>query len=113
VSPVTDEPLVRHIDDLESSEGFPGILQQIIHSERGILVKKFDMGAAFSTETHAHPEVQVMIVLDGEFHMEVAGKDVHLTAGTLLTIPGGTRHRAWSDGTPATGIDVIYLPASS
>jgi mannose-6-phosphate isomerase-like protein (cupin superfamily) len=102
---------LREIADVAGEQAFPGILQRVLFDQPGMLVKTFSMGSEpFSTEAHRHPEVQLMLVTSGEFHIEIAGEPVHLHAGQVLKIAGDTPHRSWSDGTPATGIDIFYLP---
>lgn len=105
------EVLVRRLADVDPAEPFPGVVQRIVHDQPGIQMKTFTMTAGeFATEAHSHPEIQIMLVTSGEFHMEVGGQHVHLVEGTVLTIPGDVPHRSWSTGTHAAGIDVFYLP---
>ena len=103
--------VARRLEDVPADEPFPGVIHRIVHDQPGMLVKAFTMSdGEFATEAHSHPEIQIMLVTSGEFHMEVGGEHVHLVEGTVLTIPGNVPHRAWSTGTDAAGVDVFFLP---
>ena len=43
---------------------------------------------------HDHPHEQVVNMLEGELALTVAGEEMLLRAGDVVTIPGGVRHSA-------------------
>jgi quercetin dioxygenase-like cupin family protein len=87
---------------------FAGVTEHFVHEEPGIVVKGFEMAGEFRTEAHDHPELQLMIVTEGELNMEVDGKNVQVPTGSVLTIAGGSVHSAWSAGGRVCGLDVIF-----
>jgi quercetin dioxygenase-like cupin family protein len=92
-------PQVIDWDDQEFSEVRPGIFGATVHTPQ-LTATLYRYGAGSSWEEHQHPEDQITTVLEGAIDFVVAGESVHLTAGQLATLPGGTPHSA---SVPAAG----------
>jgi quercetin dioxygenase-like cupin family protein len=103
---------VRPIAELRSRTKFAGVTERFMHDEPGLVVKGFEMDGEFRTEAHSHPEIQLMIITEGELNMEVDGVSVAVPTGSVLTIAGDSAHCAWSPGGRVRGLDVIFRPAS-
>jgi quercetin dioxygenase-like cupin family protein len=86
-------PQVIDWDDQEFSEVRPGIFGATVHTPQ-LTVTLYRYGGGSSWEEHQHPEDQITTVLEGTIDFTVAGELVHLTAGQLATLPGGTPHSA-------------------
>jgi quercetin dioxygenase-like cupin family protein len=86
-------PQVIDWDDQEFSEVRPGIFGATVHTPQ-LTATLYRYGGGSSWEEHQHPEDQITTVLEGTIDFIVAGELVHLSAGQLATLPGGTPHSA-------------------
>jgi mannose-6-phosphate isomerase-like protein (cupin superfamily) len=59
-------------------------------------------------ETHGGD--QIVYVLEGEAVLRIAGEEQRAAAGTLVTIPAGTRHHVRNPGPTALFFLTVYAP---
>jgi len=96
---VIDRPRVIDWDEQEFREVRPGIFGATVHTPQlTATLYRYEPGASW--EQHHHPQDQLTTVLEGEIDFVVDGRPVHLAAGQLAMLPGGTPHSA---NTPAPG----------
>ena len=100
-----DMPQKIDWEDQEFSEVRPGIFGATVHTPQ-LTAILYRYAAGSSWEEHRHPQDQITTVLEGEIDFVVAGEPVHLAAGQLATLPGGTPHSAT---VPAAGIGAVTL----
>ena len=83
-------PLYR-LDTLSTRELFPGFTARLVHTPR--ITQSFVTATADSTfPEHQHPHEQVVVLLEGELELVVAGEPHRLTPGTAYVIPPDTPH---------------------
>ncbi len=83
-------PLVE-LKELEKKELTTGYIAQFIHS--GTMTFSFvDVIAKNILKEHAHPHVQVSIILEGTFELTVDGIPYILEKGKVFVIPSNARH---------------------
>ncbi len=95
-----DEPQKIDWSQREFTEARPGIFGATVHTPQ-LTATLYRYAPGSSWEEHQHPQDQITQVLEGEIDFVVAGQPVHLVAGELATLPGGTLHSATvPDGGP-------------
>ncbi len=77
----------------------PGIFGATVHTPQ-LTATLYRYAPGSQWEEHQHPQDQITTVLEGAIDFVVAGTPVHLTAGQLAALPGGTPHSA---STPEPG----------
>ncbi|HEY1516986.1 MAG TPA: cupin domain-containing protein [Solirubrobacteraceae bacterium] len=77
----------------EFNEVRPGIFGATVHTPQ-LTATLYRYGPGSSWEEHQHPQDQITTVLEGGIDFVVAGELVHLDAGQLAAVPGGTPHSA-------------------
>lgn len=77
----------------------PGIFGATVHTPQ-LTATLYRYGPDTRWEEHSHPQDQITTVLEGVIDFVVDGRSVHLTAGQLAALPGGTPHSA---AVPASG----------
>ena len=80
-------------NEQEFAEVRPGILGATVHTPQ-LTATLYRYAAGTSWEEHHHAQDQITTVLEGAIDFSVAGQPVHLDAGQLATLPGGTPHSA-------------------
>lgn len=83
----------------------PGVFGATVHTPQ-LTATLYRYGGGSSWEEHQHPEDQITTVLEGAIDFIVAGEPVHLTAGQLAMLPGGTPHSAT---VPAAGASTLNI----
>ncbi|MCH7611153.1 MAG: cupin domain-containing protein [Chloroflexi bacterium] len=94
------------LDELEAVEPVPGYVATFVHTKQMTLANwKIAAGSPFPE--HSHPHEQIMMVLEGEFELTVAGKSMLVRPGVVAVIPADAKHsgRAVTD---CIAIDVFY-----
>ncbi len=94
------------LDDIEVVEPVPGYVATFVHTKQMTLANwKIAAGSPFPE--HSHPHEQIMMVLEGEFELTVAGKSMLVRPGVVAVIPADAKHsgRAVTD---CIAIDVFY-----
>jgi mannose-6-phosphate isomerase-like protein (cupin superfamily) len=83
------------------------VLQQTPRSQSGVMTiaPGADGGPA---ETHGGD--QVVYVLEGEAIVRIADREHRAAAGTLVTIPAGTRHHVRNPGSAPLFLLTVYAP---
>ncbi len=103
------EGAARTIDwaDQAFAEVRPGIFGATVHTPQ-LTATLYRYGPGTSWEEHQHPQDQVTTVLEGAIDFVVAGRPVHLAAGQLALLPGGTPHAATvPESAPAVTLNVF------
>ncbi len=88
-----DAPQIVDWDQQEFTEPRPGIFGATVHTPQ-LTATLYRYGAGSSWEEHQHPQDQITYVLEGVIDFIVGGQPVHLEAGQMATLPGGTPHSA-------------------
>ena len=87
------DPQVVTWSEQSFEEVRPGIFGATIHTEQLTATwYRYEPGSRW--EEHRHPQDQITTVLEGAIDFVIAGEPVHLVAGQLATLPGGTPHAA-------------------
>ncbi len=84
----------------------PGIVGATVHTPQ-LTATLYRYGAGSSWEEHQHPQDQITTVLEGAIDFMVDGQPVHLEAGQLATLPGGTPHSATTPEPGAVTLNVF------
>jgi quercetin dioxygenase-like cupin family protein len=104
---VTDPQLIDW-DQQEFTEARPGIFGATVHTPQlTAILYRYAPGSSW--EEHQHPQDQITTVLEGEIDFIVAGEPVHMVAGQLATLPGGTPHSATVPAAGAVTLNVLTL----
>jgi quercetin dioxygenase-like cupin family protein len=101
-----DAPQQIDWDQREFTEVRPGIFGSTVHTPQ-LTVTLYRYGPNTSWEQHSHPQDQVTTVLEGAIDFIVDGQPVHLVAGQLATLPGGTPHSATVPAPGAVSLNVF------
>jgi quercetin dioxygenase-like cupin family protein len=96
---MVEQPQTITWDEQEFTEVRPGIFGATVHTPQ-LTATLYRYRPGSSWEEHQHPQDQITTVLEGAIDFVVDGRPVHLQAGQLAALPGGTRHSA---STPAPG----------
>lgn len=103
------EPSIVKIADLEPHEVRPGVTRRVFHSDRMTWIRyTYATGSVFPS--HAHPEEQITLVLEGSIEFVVEGRTVVLGPGEAAVIPPGTPHSARVVGRGAVVTDNVLAP---
>jgi quercetin dioxygenase-like cupin family protein len=88
----------RTWNGVEQHEIFPGVRIRAIGGEQVLVCRvEYEPGFGVSLHSHEHTE-QVMVVLDGDMTLTVAGETRTLGAGDVAVINRGVEHEVRSDG---------------
>jgi quercetin dioxygenase-like cupin family protein len=87
-----------NLDELGTVEPFTGYVATFLHSEN-MSVATWQISADSPFPEHSHPHEQIMMVLEGEFELSVAGATEVLRPGIVAVIPSDNVHsgRALTD----------------
>ena len=95
-------------DQRDWTEVRPGIFGATVHTDQlTATFYRYEPGSSW--EEHQHPQDQITTVLEGEIDFVVAGRPVHMVAGQLATLPGGTPHSATVPASGAVTLNVLTL----
>jgi quercetin dioxygenase-like cupin family protein len=93
---VGDGPF-RTWNDVPATEFHPGVFLRAIGGEQVCLCKAtYEPGKQVPLHSHEHTE-QVMVILDGEVTMTIAGATKTLTAGDVVVVNRGIEHSLYSE----------------
>lgn len=94
------------LDELEAVEPVPGYVATFVHTKQMTLAN-WNIVAGSPFPEHSHPHEQIMMVLEGEFELTVAGESMLVRPGVVAVIPADAKHsgRAVTD---CIAIDVFY-----
>ena len=86
----------------------PGWTRSSLCDEGPISAEHFIKPPGHASPLHAHPETQLLVVLDGSLVVEVAGEEMILEPGDTAYFLGGEEHRVRNDGREdASGLDIF------
>jgi len=101
-----EESQVIDWDQQSFTEVRPGIFGATVHTPQlTATLYRYTPGSQW--EEHQHPQDQITTVLEGAIDFVVAGAPVHLTAGQLAALPGGTPHSATTPEPGAVTLNVF------
>jgi quercetin dioxygenase-like cupin family protein len=101
-----ETPQTIRWDEQTFREARPGIRGATVHTPQlTAILYRYDPGSSW--EEHQHPQDQITTVLEGSIDFVVAGQPVHLEAGQLATLPGGTPHSATTPPSGAVTLNVF------
>jgi quercetin dioxygenase-like cupin family protein len=87
----------RTWNGVEQHEIFPGVRIRAIGGEQVLICRvEYEPGFGVSLHSHEHTE-QVMVVLDGEMTLTVAGETRTLGPGDVAVINRGVQHEVGSE----------------
>jgi quercetin dioxygenase-like cupin family protein len=93
-------------DEQPFTEARPGIFGATVHTPQ-LTAILYRYGPGTSWEEHRHPQDQITTVLEGSIDFVVDGRPVHLEAGQVATLPGGTPHSATVPASGAVSLNVL------
>ena len=76
----------------------------------GVSLTWFELDPGVRFETHAHPNEQITLVLEGELIFEVDGETHAIGAGDAIAIPGGVEHAVSVGSAPCRAVDAWSPP---
>ncbi len=87
----------RTWNDVPSTEFHPGVFIHAIGGEQVCLCRAtYEPGKQVPLHSHEHTE-QVMVILDGEVTMTIAGETKTLTVGDVVVVNRGVEHSLISE----------------
>lgn len=93
-------------DEQPFTELRPGIFGATVHTPQ-LTATLYRYAPGSSWEEHEHPQDQITTVLEGALDFVVDGRLVHLEAGQLAALPGGTPHAAHTPSSGAVSLNVF------
>jgi quercetin dioxygenase-like cupin family protein len=89
----SDMSIVRN-QDARSFTPEPGMTRQVLaHTDQLMLVRHyFEKG--WVGARHSHPHHQLVYVVRGSLHIDIAGKTFDVHAGDSFVVDGGVEHQA-------------------
>lgn len=100
-------PFSINWEELEWEEVREGIRRKVVHT-MGCTITYNEAKKGHLVRPHSHPHEQICLWLSGASNFTVDGVVHHLTAGSVLEIPGGVEH--YSDcvsDEPAFNFDIF------
>ena len=90
-----DFTLVR-ADDVRSFTPEAGMVRQVLaHNPKLMLIRHFfDKG--WEGARHSHPHEQLVYVVSGKLHVDVAGRIFDVGSGGSFVVEGNVEHQAWA-----------------
>ncbi len=79
---------LKDLPDFVPCEGYHG---KLVHTDL-MTVAHWNILANHVLPEHAHPQQQIVNMIEGEFELTVAGEPVYLQAGDVYIIPGEVTH---------------------
>ena len=104
---------VIHFKDAESYEPEKDWKRVSLCSEENISIEHFVKPAGHASPRHDHPNVQVLVVLEGRLIIETDDGEQELCEGDAAYIPGDESHIVKNPlDRPSVGLD-IFIPGRS
>ena len=105
------EPRYFRKTDLPLSQTVPGARMWAIGLADAMLTY-FEVEPGSRFESHAHPNEQITLVLDGELFFEYGGKVVRLASGEAISVPANAPHAVFTGAMAARAVDAWSPPPS-
>src|SRR5271163_3111968 len=82
-------------EDVRSFNPEPGMIRQVLaHNEKLMLIRHF-FEKGWVGAKHSHPHEQLVYIIKGKVHVEIAGKKpFEVTTGESFMVDGGVEHQA-------------------
>lgn len=81
-------------EEVQSFNPEPGMLRQVLaHNQHLMLVRHF-FEKGWVGARHSHPHEQLVYVVKGKIHVDVAGRIFDVGAGESFVVDGGVEHQA-------------------
>src|SRR4051794_40828196 len=77
--------------DIAAEQINPTISRRFITADR-VTIARFELKRGGVVPEHAHDNEQISFVISGALKFRIDGRDIAVSAGELLQIPGGTPH---------------------
>jgi quercetin dioxygenase-like cupin family protein len=103
------EKCIIHYNDVPPIELIQGITGHIVSAER-LMINVLTAKPHSVMPTHRHENEQMMIVLDGEADIAVAGKLYHMGKGDVVIFPSNVDHAAYISDKGFHVIDIFTPP---
>jgi mannose-6-phosphate isomerase-like protein (cupin superfamily) len=98
-----------NVTNIHDAKSWFQVLQTTDRSQTAVMT--LSPGGQSSEETNVHSDSdQVLLVVEGAVHAEVAGKKRLLKPGDVCLIPAGTRHRFENAGKDRAVTFNVYAP---
>lgn len=92
-TPAVDMSFLRN-QDAESFTPEPGMVRQVLaHTDHLMLVRHF-FEKGWIGARHSHPHHQLVYIVRGSLHIDIAGKTFHVQAGDSFVVDGDVEHQA-------------------
>lgn len=92
---MTDDTSLVLTDDVKSFNPEPGMVRQVLaHNQKLMLIRHF-FEKDWVGAKHSHPHEQLVYIVKGKIHVEIAGKPpFDVATGESFTVDGGIEHQA-------------------
>ena len=94
--------------DVSESRGFFDVLATGPRTQ--VAVMNLEPNGASGEGLNTHEADQVLLVLEGEVHGEIGGREVTLARGAFVLVPKGTPHRFENRGRTRAVTFNVYAP---
>ncbi|WP_213804560.1 cupin domain-containing protein [Granulicella sp. dw_53] len=83
-------------EEIRSFTPEPGMVRQVLaHNSKLMLIRHlFEKG--WIGAKHSHPHEQLVYVVHGKIHVEIAGRSFDVGAGESFVVEGDVPHQAWA-----------------
>jgi quercetin dioxygenase-like cupin family protein len=83
-------------EDVRSFSPETGMVRQVLaHNNKLMLIRHF-FEKGWAGAKHSHPHEQLVYVVTGKIHVDVAGRTFDVQAGESFVVEGGVEHQAWA-----------------
>ncbi len=72
-----------------------GVERQVLWGDQANLAR-LSLAKGTHVSKHAHPAEQFTCVLSGALRVDLGGRELRLSAGELIVIPGEVAHEVWA-----------------
>jgi quercetin dioxygenase-like cupin family protein len=101
---------VYRLDDLPMDDRGPVQLRGLRSENALVTFVSIEPSAGSHREPHRHPFDQLVVLLEGEFILEVNGIDHHLKAREAVVVPKDAPHRGYAVGNRKAELIEIFSP---
>ena len=101
---------IMRMREADRYEPQPGWARSSLCDETQISAEHFVKPPGHASPLHAHPQAQLLVVLEGELVVEAGGAEATLAPGDTAYFPGGEEHLVRNAGASrAVGLD-LFVP---
>src|SRR5882757_4342071 len=94
---MNDDMSLVQTEDIKSFHPEPGMVRQVLaHNQKLMLIRHF-FEKDWVGAKHSHPHEQLVYIVKGKIHVEIAGRTpFDVATGESFTVDGGVDHQAWA-----------------